>query len=112
MLSNKAYLPYFYGEARVITFNLNVAEIIYKFLQLEKMGAAKSAAETFMQNSLSPSNQDLLAACKLKLELRKTVSKEISLIDALGYSYALENGLLFLTGDDAFKGLKNVQFVK
>ncbi|MBI4210359.1 MAG: hypothetical protein HY544_02525 [Candidatus Diapherotrites archaeon] len=33
-------------------------------------------------------------------------------IDCLGYAIARSRGIKFLTGDNAFKGLENVEFVK
>ena len=45
----------------------------------------------------------------LKLKHRK---KKISYVDALGYKLALENNALFLTGDNAFKDVSHVEFVK
>ncbi len=36
----------------------------------------------------------------------------LSYADAIGYVCALENNLVFVTGDDAFKGLKGVKFLK
>ncbi len=39
-------------------------------------------------------------------------SKNLSMTDCIGYIFAKENGLVFLTGDSAFAGMENVEFVK
>ncbi|MBN2367975.1 PIN domain-containing protein [Candidatus Woesearchaeota archaeon] len=42
----------------------------------------------------------------------KNRKKNISITDCIGYIYAKENNLIFVTGDKEFKGLKNVEFIK
>lgn len=34
------------------------------------------------------------------------------MVDCIGYVYAKENGLRFVTGDKEFEGMENVEFVK
>jgi predicted nucleic acid-binding protein len=46
-----------------------------------------------------------------KLRARHT-SKNLSMTDCIGYIYAKENGLMFVTGDREFKGVENVEFVQ
>ena len=48
---------------------------------------------------------------KRRLELRKR-RLDLSYADALGYAVSLRLRLKFLTGDDAFKNLDNVEFVR
>ena len=38
-------------------------------------------------------------------------SKDFSMTDCIGYAYAKEKGLTFVTGDEEFKGFENVEFV-
>ena len=38
--------------------------------------------------------------------------KNLSMTDCIGYIFAKEKGLVFLTGDSMFEGLENVEFVK
>ena len=38
-------------------------------------------------------------------------AKNISFFDGVGYCYAEENNLLFVTGDREFKGMKGVKFI-
>jgi predicted nucleic acid-binding protein len=48
---------------------------------------------------------------KKRLELRKR-KVDLSYADAIGYAVSLRLKLKFLTGDEAFKNLENVAFVK
>jgi predicted nucleic acid-binding protein len=41
----------------------------------------------------------------------KLSKKGLSYIDCIGYAISLKRNILFLTGDRAFKGLPNVEFV-
>jgi len=36
----------------------------------------------------------------------------INYVDAIGYSISFDSGIKFLTGDNEFKNLPNVEFVK
>lgn len=48
-------------------------------------------------------------ASKFRYQNRR---KKLSMTDCIGYIYAKENNLVFLTGDKEFNGLPNVEFVK
>ena len=56
------------------------------------------------------SDEILKEAIKFRKKVYK--DKKISYVDAIGYTYALKNNLVFLTGDKEFENLKNVEFVK
>lgn len=43
---------------------------------------------------------------------KKHIKRNISYADAIGYTLAMHNKLLFLTGDNQFKDLPGVEFVK
>ena len=53
--------------------------------------------------------KDILEASKFKL---KHAKKKFSYIDCLGNAMALNRNIKFLTGDNEFKDLNNVEFVK
>ena len=49
----------------------------------------------------------------MKFRIRSKARRlDISYADAIGYVMAERLGAKFLTGDDAFKGVSNVEFVK
>jgi hypothetical protein len=57
-----------------------------------------------------PVDQDLLVGA---MEFRyKNRKKDISFFDAVGYAVSLRERCPFVTGDEAFKGMENVEFVK
>jgi len=56
-------------------------------------------------------DEDVKDGMKRRLELRKK-KLELSYADAIGYAVSLRLMLMFLTGDDAFKNLEKVEFVK
>ena len=59
---------------------------------------------------LVPIDLDVIpAAMDFKLANK---AKRVSYADAIGYQLAKKYGVKFLTGDRAFKGLANVDFVK
>lgn len=60
-------------------------------------------------NSKPVSKELLVEAVKFR---RKNMTKNISFFDAVGYVYAKTKGHKFLTGDKAFEGMENVEFVK
>jgi len=56
-------------------------------------------------------DEDVKDGMRRRLELRKK-KLELSYADAIGYAVSLRLMLMFLTGDDAFKNLEKVEFVK
>jgi predicted nucleic acid-binding protein len=48
---------------------------------------------------------------KLANQLKRKI-KGLSYVDCLGYIVALKNGVFFVTGDEGFKDLPNVEFIK
>ncbi len=70
-----------------------------------------SHTTTFRVFETSFSDDDIKEAMKMRLRL-KAGKTSLSYADALGYHLAKKLGMKFLTGDDAFKHLPNVEFVK
>ena len=54
-------------------------------------------------------DEDVFEAMRFRLEHRK---KRFSYADSIGYILARRKGLRFLTGDRAFQGMENVEFVR
>ena len=48
-------------------------------------------------------------SAKLKNELNK---RDVSMTDCIGYCLAKQLGIKFLTGDEAFENLDNVEYIK
>ena len=56
-------------------------------------------------------DMDMKEAMKFRLKMKRKM-KDLSYVDALGYQIANRMNIPFLTGDMAFEGVSNVEFVK
>ena len=104
---NANYAKFLTGNFFTSVFNLY--ELYYLLLRDFNREIAERQFLRFKQNAIKISDIAIFNASEFRL---KNVKKHYSYTDALGYSLSLENDFLFLTGDDAFKGLKNVEFAK
>jgi predicted nucleic acid-binding protein len=98
-----------YKNAEKITTMLNLLELYYSLLKDFNENIADYYFDNFLNFVVPYSAMSVKDAAKFKL---KTKGKEFSYIDCLGYIISLENSVKFLTGDEGFKGLENVEFVK
>lgn len=98
-----------FTEEPVVTTKFNLVELFY--ILLSKLGEqqAKEAFERFKDSENEVPDEILFKAMKFRLANKK---KALSYADCIGYIFALENKMKFLTGDDAFRGMENVEFVK
>lgn len=93
----------------VFTNRLNLMELSF-FLRREKR--ENEINEMFKQLSRFNIDYDdsiLIEAANMKFEHK---NKDLSYVDCIGYLIALRHKLKFLTGDEKFKGMPNVEFVK
>ena len=107
--SNKAYLKYF--KQRSITSRLNLMELYYKSLRDFGKELADKFYSMFLTFAVDFSDDAIKEAMEFRLKMRKE-GKDFSYTDAIGYIVAKKNKAKFLTGDEEFKGLPNVKFVK
>jgi predicted nucleic acid-binding protein len=101
------YAVYFEKNTGILT-RLNLMEICYAILRNHGPKAAHEVVEVYSKCEIDFSLSDVEAAMKLRHELRNL---ELSYADALGYYISKREGLDFLTGDKAFKGLPGVRFL-
>ena len=104
---NPAFLRLF-NENFVIT-DFALAEFYIFLYKQEKEKEADSWNETLSVYSRSISRSTLIKSLKYRYDNKK---ENLSIIDSVGYIYALENELKFVTGDKAFKGKDNVLFIQ
>ncbi len=97
------------SETEFITTRLNLMELYYAIHMRLDEETAESFYGLFLPRAVGFEDDTIKRAMKFRLENR---GKGISYIDALGYQAALENGVKFLTGDRAFEGMDNVEFVR
>ncbi|MBI2141076.1 PIN domain-containing protein [Candidatus Woesearchaeota archaeon] len=81
------------------------------FMLLKKAGEniAEEALKMLFPLMVIPTKTIIRKAMKFRLENEK---RGFSYADALGYTYAMERNMRFLTCDNAFKGLPNTVFVR
>ena len=104
---NPQYFKYL-NENFVITI-FNLVEIYWAVL---RDFDEEKADEIYSEINLMITDIDdatLKEAVKFRIKNKK---RDLSYADCIGYTYALRNNLIFLTGDKEFERLENVEFVK
>lgn len=104
---NAAFAKYF--STPFFTTKLNLFELHQYFLRAGNETFADAEIEKY-----APHLQDFgLEIIRKASRFRKHHSnKNLSMTDCIGYTYAKENGLVFVTGDGEFKDFENVEFVQ
>ena len=97
---------------KFFTTKLNLLEFYYQLLSRGLREDAESAFLTFSPNCIFVTDDVLKKAAEFRLAFNSKKRSRTSFIDAIGYVIARENGLKFVTGDDAFKNVGGVEFVK
>lgn len=102
---NPAYAKY--NDYPLVTSMLNKIEVGWWALQ----SYGKEFAELMLDSLSHPvelSDELIMKALLFRSQEKK---RDVSYADAIGYTYARESGLRFLTGDRQFKDLPGVEFV-
>jgi predicted nucleic acid-binding protein len=98
-----------FRDEAIITTALNIAETHYILTGKAGEEAADEIIDNLDVSLLEFTKSIAVEASKLRHKHKK---QKMSYADCLGYIAALKHGLKFLTGDDAFKGMADVEFVK
>ncbi len=98
-------------EGGGITTVLNLMELYYRVLAEHGEDVADKVYLTFRVFAVGFDDDDVRNALKLRLKLRAE-GVATSYADALGYYMSLKHNVKFLTGDKAFRGLENVEFLR
>ena len=104
---NEAYQRY--KNASIILTIFNIAELHYALLREFSPQIAETLTKQYAQFIIEVDVEIIKEANKFKL---KNKEKKYSIADCIGYIVANRLGLKFLTGDQGFKGLSGVEFVK
>lgn len=107
-LGNDSYKEYRQGF-KLITTLMNLYELYYRLVQDNFLMEAEIFFEKFLPDCVEIKPSIIKEAAIFRLQNKKL---ELSYVDALGYITAKKHDALFLTGDNAFKKLQNVEFVK
>lgn len=104
---NPHYRPYL--EKGMVINDFIFSEVAYKLLQLLPPGKANEALADLFPSSLRPSAHSIIKGARLRISRKKA---NLSITDCISYSMAKEIGIPFLTGDEQFRGMEHVEFVK
>ena len=108
---NKNYKPYM--KAEIITTKLNLIEFYNSLLVDFNEEVADRKFEVYVDNCVPVMDEDIKNGVKFRMQMRnKNKLYKPSFVDCIGYVIALRFAVKFLTGDNAFKDLDNVEFVK
>lgn len=105
---NENYLKYS-KDISIITTKLNLMELHYALLRLYDEEKAEEAFDFYNKFCIDFDDEDIKETNKFRL---KNKTKKLSYIDSLGYILARKLNAKFLTGDNQFKNLEGVEFVK
>lgn len=108
-ISNPNYRKYVLDSKDTVTTVFNLMEVHFYYLKnFGKEEAGK--AYNVVKSLVIPIDDSIIKeANAFKLA---NLKKRFSFADCIGYITALKFNAKFLTGDYAFKGLQNVEFVK
>jgi len=98
-----------YALSGIITTKLNLFELYLGILRLVDENSAKTALDKYYAFVRDFDENVITNAAKMKKELNK---RDLSMTDCIGYYLANQLGVKFLTGDEQFKDMTNVEFVK
>jgi hypothetical protein len=104
---NPAYRRF--ADEPIITSILNGGELYYFLLKENQPGKADAWLELLRPNLSEIDAQTMKQAMRFKYTHKK---KKLSMVDCVGYVLAKKTGAIFLTGDEGFRGLQNIEFVK
>lgn len=105
MRGNPRYRRYLAAELRTSVWNL--VELYLAVLRDRGEADAQRQFKRFRTIVVDPEDEWLFEAMALKLRRPK-----LSYVDAIGYTAARRTGARFLTGDEAFRRLPDVEFCR
>ncbi len=98
-----------YVDCECKTSLLNLIEVYYYGLRDLGAERAKYHFGRLESNALEIAEEDVFKAMEFKLANK---NKGLSYTDCVGYAMAKNRGVRFLTGDEQFRSMPNVEFVK
>lgn len=102
-----------YSEKELVTTEFNLLELTYLLVRDYGSQEASKILKIFRRDLIivEPIDEDYIEVALLRLSTRKK-GKNLSLIDCLGYVIARRLNIPFLTGDEEFEDMDNVEYVK
>ncbi len=108
VLGNPAFEQYDY-DLQITTTRLNLLELYYGLLCRYGRPVADYYYSHFLPYAAEFSDDAIKHAALFR---QANAGKRLSFIDCIGYAVAALAEVPFVTGDSAFKGMPNVEFVK
>ncbi len=105
---NPNYAPY-KENVKILLNNLNLLEVAYVLNRDGRADEANAIFEKFSKYNIDYDEDILIKAAEMKFNHLK---KRISFIDCIGYLLAKKHNAKFLTGDESFRHMENVEFIK
>lgn len=98
-----------FNDIKIITSIVNLGELYYVLIREIGEEKTEMTMNKFNFNLIEIKQKDMKEAMKFRFENKP---KNLSFIDCVGYLVAKNNGLKFLTGDNGFKDVPDVEFIK
>ncbi|MEK6852247.1 MAG: PIN domain-containing protein [Nanoarchaeota archaeon] len=96
-----------FSKVKVATTIFNIVELNYLLLRDFSQSTADTYTSKYWIFIVDINLHDIKEAMKIKIK-----NKKLSGADVIGYTVAKRIGIKFLTGDEDFRGIPNVEFVK
>jgi hypothetical protein len=96
-------------DAIIITTIFNLMELHYGLLKDHTKEIANHYFNYFRKFVILVDDETIKQANEFRYKYKKL---GLSYIDCVGYTFARSRNIKFLTGDNAFKGMEGVEFVK
>lgn len=98
-----------YKNCEIVTTKLNIFELFHGFIKDKNEELAKISLEEYYPFVEDFGEEVIIEAVRMKARLN---IRKLSMADCIGYCLSKQLGIKFLTGDEQFKDLDNVEFVK
>ena len=97
------------GNIKIVLNKLNIMELCYFLLRENRKSEIPDIFNGLIRFHVEMPDIVFLNAVSMK---NKYKERRLSYIDCLGYNMAKKMNIKFLTGDEKFKDIPNVEFVK
>jgi len=98
-----------FADKRIRISLLNLLELTYIIINNHSATEARSVFSKFKRFVVETPDEVVIQSMIFRAMHKK---RNLSYADCLGYSLAIHFGLTFLTGDEAFRDMPHVEFVK
>ena len=107
---NPSYIKFL--DSKFVTTILNLMEFYNSLLKETNKEIAETKFDKYLKVCITIDTNIIKESVEFRLRFIKETKFKISYVDAIGYIISKKLNIKFLTGDQAFKDLDNVEFVK